>query len=201
MPQLWYGFNNHFSSATIYDPWIYQLYNVVFTSFPIIVYAIFDEQHSKEMSMKEPHLYNVGLKNELFNVKAIAFWFASPIFYACVLAYVNYFSLEESLDTSGQMFDMMGCGMAIFVECIIISNLKILVISYTPTIGLKMLVAIGIGFFYLCSWVAELIFPFGDMKNTLKAQLKSINYWSVILACVSFVMIIEVIMNRYERFM
>jgi phospholipid-transporting ATPase len=42
MPQLWFGFNNHFSSATIYDPWIYQLYNVAFTAFPVIVYAIFD---------------------------------------------------------------------------------------------------------------------------------------------------------------
>lgn len=43
MPQLWYGFYNHFSSANIYDPWIYQLYNVAFTSFPIIIYAIFDQ--------------------------------------------------------------------------------------------------------------------------------------------------------------
>jgi phospholipid-transporting ATPase len=115
MPQLWYGFNNHFSSASIYDPFIYQLYNVVFTSFPIIVYAIFDQQYSKSRSLKEPHLYSVGLNNELFNVKAISIWFICPTIYACVLAYINYFSLEESLDNSGSMFDMMGCGMAIFV--------------------------------------------------------------------------------------
>jgi phospholipid-transporting ATPase len=48
LPQLWYGFKNHFSSATIYDPWIYQLYNVVFTSMPIVIYAIFDEQYSRK---------------------------------------------------------------------------------------------------------------------------------------------------------
>jgi phospholipid-transporting ATPase len=63
MPQLWFGFNNHFSSATIYDPWIYQLYNVAFTSFPIIAYAIFDQHHDKLTSLKEPHLYKVGLQN------------------------------------------------------------------------------------------------------------------------------------------
>ena len=50
--QVWYGFINHFSSALIYDPWIYQLYNVVFTSFPIIVYAIYDQQHSVAVSLK-----------------------------------------------------------------------------------------------------------------------------------------------------
>lgn len=46
MPQFWFGFANNFSSATIYDPWVYQLYNVLFTSFPIIVYAIYDQQNS-----------------------------------------------------------------------------------------------------------------------------------------------------------
>jgi phospholipid-transporting ATPase len=94
MPQLWFGFNNHFSSATIYDPWIYQLYNVVYTSFPIIVFAIFDQQHSKAKSVREPHLYKLGLNNELFNLNSIMIWFASPIIYACFLAYLNYYSLE-----------------------------------------------------------------------------------------------------------
>lgn len=48
LPQFWFGFVNGFSSANIYDPWVYQLYNVIFTSFPIIIYAIFDQQHSKK---------------------------------------------------------------------------------------------------------------------------------------------------------
>jgi hypothetical protein len=86
------------------------------------------------------------------------------------------------------MLDMMGCGMAIFVECIIISNLKILVISYTPTNGLKMLILFGIGLFYLTSALEELVFPFGDMRNTLRIQLSSVNYWAVIVACVGTVM-------------
>ncbi len=80
MPQMWYGFNNHFSSATIYDPWIYQLYNVV------IVYAIFDQQHSSAYSLKEPQLYRVGIDNTLFDFKAIRYWFVSPIIFAFFLA-------------------------------------------------------------------------------------------------------------------
>lgn len=63
MPQLWFGFNNHFSSATIYDPWIYQIYNVVFTSFPIAIYAVFDKAYTVKKSLEEPKLYQLGLKN------------------------------------------------------------------------------------------------------------------------------------------
>jgi phospholipid-transporting ATPase len=43
LPQFWFGMTNGFSSASMFDPWIYQLYNVVYTSLPIIIFAIFDE--------------------------------------------------------------------------------------------------------------------------------------------------------------
>lgn len=51
LPQLWYGINNYFSSANIYDPWIYQLYNVVFTSVPIAIFAIYDERYDNKASL------------------------------------------------------------------------------------------------------------------------------------------------------
>ena len=42
LPQLWFGFYNGFSSASMFDPWISQLYNVFYTSVPIVLYAVFD---------------------------------------------------------------------------------------------------------------------------------------------------------------
>jgi phospholipid-transporting ATPase len=78
LPQFWYGLYNNFSSATIYDPWVHQLYNVAFTSFPIMIYAIYDQQYSVTRSLAEPQLYDLGLNNRLFNVKAISLWFIAP---------------------------------------------------------------------------------------------------------------------------
>ena len=46
LPQFWFGMTNGFSSASMFDPWIYQLYNVVYTSLPIIIFAIFDEEYT-----------------------------------------------------------------------------------------------------------------------------------------------------------
>jgi phospholipid-transporting ATPase len=51
LPQFWYGLYNNFSSATIYDPWVHQLYNVAFTSFPIMLFAIYDQQYSVRRSL------------------------------------------------------------------------------------------------------------------------------------------------------
>lgn len=54
LPQLWYGMSNYFSSANIYDPWIYQLYNVVYTSIPIAIFAIYDIKFTSKYSLEHP---------------------------------------------------------------------------------------------------------------------------------------------------
>ena len=71
LPQLWYAFTNGFSPCYIYDPWVYQLYNVMFTSLPIVVYAVLDIKYGLVMSMDNPHLYSQGVTNKLFNVSKV----------------------------------------------------------------------------------------------------------------------------------
>lgn len=42
LPQFWFGIQNGFSGISLYDAYAYQLYNVFYTSIPIIIYAVFD---------------------------------------------------------------------------------------------------------------------------------------------------------------
>lgn len=44
LPQFWYGFTNGFSGVSLYDSYMYQCYNLFYTSLPIVLYAIFDEE-------------------------------------------------------------------------------------------------------------------------------------------------------------
>jgi phospholipid-transporting ATPase len=62
-PMFWYGFYSVFSGVSFYEPFIYQLYNMFFTSNPIIYYALFDYEFQKETFLKDPKLYVIGLKN------------------------------------------------------------------------------------------------------------------------------------------
>lgn len=40
MAQYYFGFQSGFSGQTLYDPFIYQLYNITMTSLPIMWFAI-----------------------------------------------------------------------------------------------------------------------------------------------------------------
>ena len=62
LPLFWFGFVSAFSGQILYESWLYQCYNIVFTSFPIMWYAIFDEEIVKERFLKEPNHYEIGLQ-------------------------------------------------------------------------------------------------------------------------------------------
>jgi len=47
MPIFMYGFLSRFSGTVIYDVYMYQLYNVIFTGLPIIWFAVFDWEFDK----------------------------------------------------------------------------------------------------------------------------------------------------------
>eukprot|EP00352_Strombidinopsis_acuminata_P005480 CAMPEP_0176360878 /NCGR_PEP_ID=MMETSP0126-20121128/17362_1 /TAXON_ID=141414 ORGANISM="Strombidinopsis acuminatum, Strain SPMC142" /NCGR_SAMPLE_ID=MMETSP0126 /ASSEMBLY_ACC=CAM_ASM_000229 /LENGTH=228 /DNA_ID=CAMNT_0017716223 /DNA_START=136 /DNA_END=822 /DNA_ORIENTATION=+ len=77
LPLWMYGFMSQFSGTMFYDNLLYQCYNVVFTSWPIIIYAVFDWEYTKEFYMEkaEAYHYKLGLKNYLFNARYFWRWF------------------------------------------------------------------------------------------------------------------------------
>ena len=56
-----------FSGQTLYEAFIYQGFNLCFTAFPIMWWAIYDNQHTKEEFETKPELYEIGLKNSCFS--------------------------------------------------------------------------------------------------------------------------------------
>ena len=44
LPQFWWAYHNGFSAITLYDPLMYQSYNLFYTALPIVLFAIFDQE-------------------------------------------------------------------------------------------------------------------------------------------------------------
>ena len=75
VPQFWWGLSNYFSGQTIYEKFHFQLFNVFYTFFPILFYAIFDKEHPEGAFLSEHNLYSQGPKKELMNNKVFYRWF------------------------------------------------------------------------------------------------------------------------------
>ncbi|QHO16953.1 hypothetical protein HN873_033530 [Arachis hypogaea] len=60
-----------FSGEAAYNDWFLSLYNVFFTSLPVIALGVFDQDVSAKLCLKFPLLYQEGVQNVLFSWKRI----------------------------------------------------------------------------------------------------------------------------------
>ncbi|KAL4324877.1 hypothetical protein GQ457_11G027910 [Hibiscus cannabinus] len=81
-----------FSGQAVYNDWFLSLYNVFFTSLPVIALGVFDQDVSSRLCLKFPLLYQEGIQNVLFSWLRILAWVfngvlsATIIFFFCIQA-------------------------------------------------------------------------------------------------------------------
>jgi len=120
IPQFWYGFSSGFSGQPLYDPWIYQLYNVSFTCLPIIWYGIYDKQEKSKILMRDYNLYYPGIIGKLFHSKRFWKW----VLYGAIQAFFVYLFCYKPNDgiinDKGFMTDLYSQGKKIIIKFFII---------------------------------------------------------------------------------
>lgn len=66
---------------TVFDPMYISVYNLFYTSLPVMAVGIFDQDVNDKNSLLYPKLYAPGLQNMLFNKKEFC-WSAIHGFFA-----------------------------------------------------------------------------------------------------------------------
>ncbi|XP_020970663.1 putative phospholipid-transporting ATPase 9 [Arachis ipaensis] len=95
-----------FSGEAAYNDWFLSLYNVFFTSLPVIALGVFDQDVSAKLCLKFPLLYQEGVQNVLFSWKRILGWAfngvlnATLIFFFCVKA-IEYQAFRKGGEVAG----------------------------------------------------------------------------------------------------
>uniref|UniRef100_H3DLW1 Phospholipid-transporting ATPase n=1 Tax=Tetraodon nigroviridis TaxID=99883 RepID=H3DLW1_TETNG len=101
MVHFWFGFFCGFSAQTVYDQFFITLYNIVYTSLPVLAMGIFDQDVSDQKSLEYPKLYEPGQLNLLFNKREFFICIAQGIYTSLVLFFVPYAILSEATQSTG----------------------------------------------------------------------------------------------------
>ena len=205
MPLFYVGFYSFFSGQTIYDPWLYQLYNIAFTVLPIIWFGIYDSERSRNESLNNPKYYS-GLNQKWFN--SFKFW--EWIFYGIIQGYAVFFFVYSSNNIysnniDGEIQDFKCSGAMAYSLVIIIADLKVFqVTSLYGFISLFFLI-ISIGSYYGLIYLMDRnysVFYFGIFWRMIK------NYrYYLIMGCLSLgltligagIVQIQKIFSNYDR--
>ncbi|XP_018428668.1 PREDICTED: phospholipid-transporting ATPase ID-like, partial [Nanorana parkeri] len=99
---FWYAFFCGFSAQTVYDEWFITLYNLVYTSLPVLGMSLFDQDVDDRWSMEYPQLYEPGQKNRYFNIKEFVKCVIHGVYSSLVLFFIPYGALYDTVRDDGK---------------------------------------------------------------------------------------------------
>ncbi|XP_067890257.1 phospholipid-transporting ATPase IH isoform X2 [Heterodontus francisci] len=125
-PQFLYQFFCGFSQQPLYDTAYLTLYNISFTSLPILLYSLMEQHVSIDALKRNPSLYRDIAKNSLLSWKLFLYWTFLGVFDAVVFFFGAYFLFDNSTMTSnGQMFGNWTFGTLVFTVLVFTVTLKL----------------------------------------------------------------------------
>ncbi|NXY80235.1 AT8B2 ATPase, partial [Glareola pratincola] len=106
MVHFWFGFFCGFSAQTVYDQYFITLYNIVYTSLPVLAMGVFDQDVPEQRSMEYPKLYEPGQLNLLFNKREFFICIAQGIYTSVLMFFIPYGVFADATrDDGAQLAD------------------------------------------------------------------------------------------------
>ncbi|XP_019776560.1 phospholipid-transporting ATPase IH isoform X4 [Tursiops truncatus] len=125
-PQFLYQFFCGFSQQTLYDTAYLTLYNISFTSLPILLHSLTEQHVSMDTLKRDPALYRDIAKNALLRWRVFIYWTFLGVFDALVFFFGAYFMFENTTVTSnGQVFGNWTFGTLVFTVMVFTVTLKL----------------------------------------------------------------------------
>jgi magnesium-transporting ATPase (P-type) len=147
LSMFWFNLNCGFSSQSIYSEGGIQLYNVFYTSLPIIYYAAHDMMYNKNTFYRFPQTYRACINNHFFGTRVFWSWMGTAVFESFFLGIIPLY-LMTGVDTQfGYMSSFQMPGMMSLTAIVICSNTKIAFIQNKFHWSHYLLILAGI-----CSW-------------------------------------------------
>ncbi|KAL6529257.1 putative phospholipid-transporting ATPase 9 [Orobanche gracilis] len=127
-----YEASTSFSGQPAYNDWFLSLYNVFFTSLPVIALGVFDIDVSPRFCLKFPLLYQEGVQNVLFSWLRIIGWMLNGVISAVIIFFFTTTALNpQAFNTDGKAADYQISGATMFTCVVWVVNCQMaLAISY-----------------------------------------------------------------------
>lgn len=123
---FWFAFFVAFSAQTLFDPMFISVYNLFYTSMPVLALGIFEQDVSDRCSIKFPKLYTPGLKNALFNKREFFRSAVQGFVTSCVLFFIPFGAYYNAMDTEGRsMADQQTFGSVVATILVIVVTMQI----------------------------------------------------------------------------
>ena len=122
-PMIYSGIISLFSGTTIYDPWIYQFYNIFYSFLPCFWFGIYNYEFEKEELVNNPKYYIQGIYKKLFHIKRFLKSIILGFIEAGIIFIISNFWFNKG-NNDGTTNDFYAIASVTYAAVVFISNLK-----------------------------------------------------------------------------
>lgn len=132
IPQFYFAFYSGYSGQTLYDDWFVSLYNMVFTSLPLLIKGLLEQDINDDdgQFVKDhiPYTYYLGREGLIFNIKnfiiTVLVAVAESIIVFFFTEYMMFYNIPMS--SNGSIADFWSISLTQFTSIILVKFLLIL---------------------------------------------------------------------------
>uniref|UniRef100_A0A8C9TE73 Phospholipid-transporting ATPase n=1 Tax=Scleropages formosus TaxID=113540 RepID=A0A8C9TE73_SCLFO len=124
---FWYSFFSGYSSQIAYEDWFITLYNVCYSSLPVLLVGLLDQDVSDSLSIRFPKLYLPGPQGVMFNYKNFFISLFHGIFTSLIIFFIPYGAFRQTMGQDGEApSDYQSFAVVTASSLTIIVNLQVL---------------------------------------------------------------------------
>ncbi|NXU65609.1 AT8B1 ATPase, partial [Horornis vulcanius] len=99
---IWYSFFSGFSAQAAYEDWFITVYNVLYSSLPVLLVGLLDQDVSDKLSLRFPRLYILGQRDLLFNYKKFFISLLHGAVTSLIIFFIPYGAYLKSMGQDGE---------------------------------------------------------------------------------------------------
>ncbi|XP_012521171.1 PREDICTED: phospholipid-transporting ATPase IK-like [Propithecus coquereli] len=146
--------NTEEALAPLYEGWFLALFNLLYTSLPVLYIGLFEQDVSAQQSLQMPELYVAGQKDKLFN-----YWvFLQAIAHGTATSLVNFFmTLWISRDTAGpcSFSDYQSFAVVVALSGLLCITMEVVLIIKYWTVLCVVAILLSLSFYGVTAYVTQ----------------------------------------------
>ncbi|XP_023317727.1 probable phospholipid-transporting ATPase IM isoform X2 [Trichogramma pretiosum] len=185
---IWFAFFCGFSAQTVFDPMYISVYNLFYTSLPVLAVGIFDQDVNDKNSLMYPKLYTPGHQNLLFNKKEFCWSALHGFFASCVLFLVPYGTYKDGVSPKGYVLsDHMLLGSVVATILVIVVTVQIALDTSYWTIINHFMVWGSLIWYFILDYFYNFVIG-GSYVGSLTMAMSEATFWFT--AVISVIMLV-----------
>ncbi|KAL9879573.1 ATPase phospholipid transporting 8B isoform 10-T11 [Glossina fuscipes fuscipes] len=185
----WYSVFCGFSAQTVFDPMFISVYNLFYTSLPVLALGVFEQDVSDKHSLEFPKLYTPGLKNQLFNIKEFVYSVLHGAFSSLILFLIPYGTYHKGVSPNGLILsDHMTLGAVVATILIIDNTAQIALYTSYWTIFNHITIWGSLIWYFVLDYFYNYVVG-GPYVGSLSMAMKDLTFWATMFITVVVIMI------------